>query len=55
LIRDLSRELDNAVAHVSELSDTDLQRCSDLIERALVHFLVEQNMRSGVSASVLTT
>lgn len=56
MIKDLSDSLDKVIWHVSELSDERLQEISDVIERALVHCLVEQNMRApGVSASLLTT
>lgn len=56
MIAGLSNTLDVYVAQVSEMSDTQLQECSDVIERALVHFLVEQHLRvPGVSASLLTT
>jgi hypothetical protein len=56
VIADLSNTLDAYVARVSEMSGPQLQECSDIIERALVHFLVEQHLRiPGVSASLLTT
>ena len=52
---DFSRELSNTIKRVSEMSDKELQETSDIIERALVHFLVEQHLRSpGVSASLLS-
>jgi hypothetical protein len=54
--QDLSKSLDSFLALVSGMSDSQLQECSDIIERALVHFLVEQHLRSpGVSASLLTS
>jgi len=56
VIAELSSCLDGYVARVSELSDPQLQEASDIIERALVHFLVEQHLRiPGVSASLLTS
>lgn len=56
MIADLADTLDAYVGHVSEMSDAQLQECSDIIERALVHFLVEQHLRvPGVSAALLTT
>lgn len=55
MIADLANTLDSYVSRVSEMSDAQLQECSDIIERALVHFLVEQHLRvPGVSASLLT-
>ena len=46
----LSEFLDSQVASVSQLCDDDLRACSDLLERALIHFLVEHQMREpGVS------
>ena len=46
----LSEFLDSQVASVSQLCDDDLRACSDLLERAPIHFLVEQQMREpGVS------
>jgi len=56
VISTLSDIIDVHVAQVSELSDEQLQECCDIIERALVHFLVEQHLRApGVSASLLYT
>lgn len=45
--------LDPFVSSVSEMPDEELQDCVDNAERALIHFLVEQQMRQSASVSPL--
>lgn len=50
---ELSSVLDPLIARVSELSDSELQAFADVLERGLIHFLVEQQMRTSASVSPL--
>ena len=49
----IAEALDPFVARVSEMPDDELQDCADNVERALIHFLVEQQMRASASVSPL--
>lgn len=49
----IAEALDPFIASVSEMSDDELQECADNVERALIHFLVEQQMRLSASVSPL--
>lgn len=49
-MKELSRLFNNYIEKVSELSDDELAALTQVTERALIHFLVEQQMRmSSVS------
>lgn len=50
---DLSSALDSYVTRVGEMSDDELMESSVLVERALVHMLVEQQLRLTASVSPL--
>ena len=43
--KELTRLFNKYIEKVSELSDEDLTTLSEITERALIHFLVEQQMR----------
>lgn len=45
MIKELSRLFDRYIEKVSELSDDELAALAEVTERALIHFLVEQQMR----------
>lgn len=47
MILDLSRILDSYISRVSEIDDNELAQCAELLERGLIHFLVEQQMRAN--------
>lgn len=47
-ISDLETVLAGVVAGVSELPSEDLVRAHGLIERALLHVVLEKHLRSGV-------
>lgn len=49
----LSAVLDPLISTVSEIPDGDLQAYADVLERGLIHVLVEQQMRSSASVSPL--
>lgn len=49
----MSDALEPFIGRVSEMPDDELQDCADNVERALIHFLVEQQMRLSASVSPL--
>ena len=50
---DLASTLDDYVTRVGEMPDDELMESSVLVERALVHMLVEQQLRVSASVSQL--
>ena len=50
---DLASTLDSYVTRVGEMPDEELMESSLLVERALVHMLVEQQLRVNASVSYL--
>lgn len=50
---DLAATLDSYITRVGEMSDAELLEAAVLIERALVHVLVEQQLRLNASVSPL--
>ena len=49
----LSAALDPVISGVSEIPDDELQEYAGVLERGLIHVLVEQQMRSSASVSPL--
>lgn len=49
----IAEALEPFIGSVSEMRDDELQDCADNVERALIHFLVEQQMRASASVSPL--
>ena len=52
-MNDLTQTLDSYVNRVGEMTDDELMESSLLVERALVHMLVEQQLRMNASVSPL--
>ena len=52
-MNDLASTLDACVTRVGEMPDEELMESSLLVERALVHMLVEQQLRVNASVSHL--
>lgn len=52
-VTDLAATLDACVTRVGEMPDDELMESSLLVERALVHMLVEQQLRMNASVSHL--
>ena len=50
---ELTAALDPIIAGVSEIPDAELQGVADVLERGLIHLLVEQQMRVSASVSPL--
>ncbi len=50
---ELAAVLDPLISRVSEIPDDELQAFADVLERGLIHFLVEQQMRFSASVSPL--
>ncbi len=50
---ELSAVLDPLISRVSEIQDDELQAVAEVLERGLIHFLVEQQMRASASVSPL--
>jgi len=52
-VKDLSKFLDKQINRVGEMTDEELMDVSLVIERALIHMLVEQQLRVNASVSHL--
>jgi hypothetical protein len=48
---DLKREIAPAIAALSEMSDKDLRMFLQIVERAHVHALIEEELRSSRSSA----
>lgn len=49
----LAAALNPLISSVSEIPDDELQAYAEVLERGLIHFLVEQQMRANASVSPL--